>query len=195
MLMKGFNLMENPALCGKPWLRGSIKGRAISGNHRPVGPAGSVGVHAGLVSPQVPMPGLPAWTRGQAVTTAQTDPAHQGVLPWGGERPPLPWSEMWALNPGKTWAGAGEDSILLTLRNTVSVLCALVPAPGHLPAQLLTQDGAQASLMAVPTATGRTAGHQVPQTPLGAGTGTYLEHESFPGTSAQAKWGTALSCR
>lgn len=117
------------------------------------------------------------------------DPARQGVLPWGGERPPLPWSEMWALNPGKTWAGAGEDSILLTLRNTVSVLCALVPAPGHLPAQLLTQDGAQASLMAVPMATGTTIGHQVPQTPLGAGTGTYLEHESFPGASAQANGG------
>lgn len=67
-------------------------------------------VRAGLMSPQVPMPGLPGWTRGQAVTVAQTmTPA----------RPPLPCSEMWDLNPGKTWAGGGQDSILLTLGDTV----------------------------------------------------------------------------
>lgn len=47
---------------------------------------------------------------------------------------------MWDLSPGKTRAGGGQGSILLTLRHTVSVLHALVPAPGHLPAQLLTQD-------------------------------------------------------
>lgn len=96
---------------------------------------------------------------------------------------------MWDLNPGKAWAGDGEASILLTLGATARVFRALVPVPGHLPAQLLTQDGAGASLTAAPTATGRTDGHQVPQTRLGAGTGPYLGHESFPAASAQANWG------
>lgn len=43
MLMKGFNLMENPALCVKPWLRESIKGREVSGNHMSAGPGRGMG--------------------------------------------------------------------------------------------------------------------------------------------------------
>lgn len=52
---------------------------------------------------------------------------------------PATQSEMQDHNPVKTWGEDGEQRILLSFRDTVSVLNALIIAPWHLPAQLLTQ--------------------------------------------------------